>query len=632
MYEARLVDMPFAALFLPAIGLEQLKSILKSECGGRVNVEVLYLNHDFGHYLGKDRYESFSNSIDFHNSGVGEWFFRQAAFPELPDNTEEYFGRYYPYHNEQTERLKTFIQEKRRGLDEFLASLVRKYRLDEVDLVGFTSMFAQNVASLAMARRVKESNPQVITLMGGANCEAPMGHEIFRASDYIDYVFSGPALKSFPQFINYTLDEMPEKRHTINGVLSRQNYAAPIPQASLGQMKPLSVIGDELDIEAPIDLDYAPYLKAVEKNFPDKDIKPVLLFETSRGCWWGEKAHCTFCGLNGQTMNYRAMSPQRALEQFEKLFSYATDCSRFSCVDNIMPRSYLKEVFPLVRPPSNVTIFYEVKSDLTADDLQTIAKAGVRIIQPGIESLATSTLKLMKKGSSAFQNIDLLKNCLMYDIQPEWNLLIGFPGEDEDVYKKYLRDLPLLVHLPPPTGVFPVRFDRYSPYFVKAREYGLDLQPVDYYEMTYPLSKQSLTNLAYYFMDRNLTARYFLLMVRWIGKIREKYTQWQARWNDKDGSVAPHLFLKEDGDTTFVYDSRSGEGVEHRLSEVSIHVLKHLEKPRRALDLAKAFSHFPGFDVEKELAMLRERGLIFHENERFLSLVLAKEPPPQSAH
>src|SRR6185295_14313660 len=128
---------------------------------------------------------------------------------------------------------------------------------------------------------------------------------------------------------------MPEKRHTINGVFSRQNYAAPIPQASLGQMKPLSVIGDELDIEALIDLDYAPYLKAVEKNFPDKDIKPVLLFETSRGCWWGEKAHCTFCGLNGQTMNYRAMSPQKALEQFEKLFSYAADCSRFSCVDNI---------------------------------------------------------------------------------------------------------------------------------------------------------------------------------------------------------------------------------------------------------------------------------------------------------
>jgi ribosomal peptide maturation radical SAM protein 1 len=632
MYDVKLIDMPFAALFLPAIGLEQLKAVLKSECGGRVNAEVLYLNHDFGLYLGADRYESFSNSIDFHNSGVGEWFFRQAAFPDLPDNTEEYFGRYYPHHNEQAERLKKFIREQRRGLDEFLAALVKKYRLDEADLVGFTSMFAQNVASLAMARKVKEANPRVVTVMGGANCEAPMGHEIFRATRHVDFVFSGPALKSFPRFVNYTLDGTPEQRHMINGVLSRQNYAAPIPQASLGRLKPVSAIGDELDIEAPIDLDYAPYLAAVEKNFPDKRVKPVLLFETSRGCWWGEKAHCTFCGLNGQTMNYRAMSPRKALEQFDKLFAYATDCSRFSCVDNIMPKSYLKEVFPQVRPPSNVTIFYEVKSDLTADDLQTISKAGVRIIQPGVESLATSTLKLMKKGSNAFQNIELLKNCLMYDIQPEWNLLVGFPGEEEDVYKKYLCDLPLLVHLPPPNGVFPVRFDRYSPYFVKAGEYGLDLQPVDYYEMTYPLGKQSLDNLAYYFMDRNLAARYFLLMVRWIGKIREKYNLWQARWNGEDRTPAAQLFFKQEGDTTFVYDSRSGEGVEHRLSEVSVHVLKQLEKPRRALDLAKVLSHFPSFDPEKELARLQERGLIFHENGRFLSLVLPKEPPPQSVH
>ena len=28
-----------------------------------------------------------------------------------------------------------------------------------------------------------------------------------------------------------------------------------------------------------------------------------ILYESARGCWWGEKNHCTFCGLNGSSMS-----------------------------------------------------------------------------------------------------------------------------------------------------------------------------------------------------------------------------------------------------------------------------------------------------------------------------------------
>jgi hypothetical protein len=127
-------------------------------------------------------------------------------------------------------------------------------------------------------------------------------------------------------------------------------------------------------------------------------------------------------------MNYRAMSADRALKQFDSLFEFAPKVSRMDAVDNILPKSYLHEVLPFVNTPDNVSLFYEVKADLSESDVQTLAKARVKIIQPGIESLATSTLKLMKKGTSAFRNLCLLKFCAMYDIEPAWNLLIGFPG------------------------------------------------------------------------------------------------------------------------------------------------------------------------------------------------------------
>jgi magnesium-protoporphyrin IX monomethyl ester (oxidative) cyclase len=39
-----------------------------------------------------------------------------------------------------------------------------------------------------------------------------------------------------------------------------------------------------------------------------KRVLPALVMETSRGCWWGAKHHCTFCGLNAEGMAFRSKS------------------------------------------------------------------------------------------------------------------------------------------------------------------------------------------------------------------------------------------------------------------------------------------------------------------------------------
>lgn len=652
MYRIALVNMPFAGLELPSLGLTQIKSVLDKTFGDRISVDVHYISHDFGHYLGVDRYEQISGSMEHHNSGFGDWFFRSVAFPSLPDNSEKYFERFYPYPNEETRGLRKFAQEKREGLDHFLETLIAKHGLDQVDILGLTTMFMQNVASFAMARKVKERNPKIVTVIGGANCESPMGQEIVKHVEAIDYVFSGPGLKSFPAFVEALLSGDMQRCTRINGVFSKSSsthWQAHPPDMShtpfesrptlvtLGRsgvstatvMQPVATIqplGDELDIDADVELNYTPFLDTIERNFPDGRVEPTLLFETSRGCWWGEKAHCTFCGLNGATMSYRAMRREKALDLFASLFEYAGRCSRFNCVDNIMAKNYLTEVFPYLDTPPNVSLFYEVKADLSESDLATLAKARVKIVQPGIESLATSTLKLMKKGTSSFRNLLLLRNCLVYDIWPEWNLLIGFPGEEEAIYRKYLVDLPLLTHLPPPSGVFPVRFDRYSPYFVKAREYELDLHPLDYYELIYPFGEQSLANMAYYFKDRNLRAKYMLAAAKWVGKLRTKIEEWHKLWHDPQ-CVFPELYLKSNGNQQIVHDTRSGELIEHRLTDTAVRVLNFMTKPQRVVNVADSMGHWPGFDAASAVGELHEKGLLFQEEDRFLSLVLPRKLP-----
>jgi ribosomal peptide maturation radical SAM protein 1 len=608
MHKISLINMPFANLGLPSIALTQLKAIIEQELEGQLSVEILYLSHDFAKYLGIEFYEYLTNSMESHNTGLGDWFFRQVAFPGQPENSEKYLGRYFPGNSPEMARIKASLEKFRPGLDAFMDELINRYKLDQSDIVGFTSMFMQNAASVAMARKVKERKPGVTTVIGGANCEFPMGAVLAEKVDVVDFVFSGPALKSFPEFLRHWLKGDKAACRSVRGVLTK---GSPLPKSGA------ETIGEDLSIDTPIKLDYEPFVRRFEEYFPDVNAKPVLSIETSRGCWWGERSHCTFCGLNGVSMGYRAMNPELAIELFNSLFQFSGRVSRLSVVDNILPKNYLHQVLPFLQTPEDMEIFYEVKADLSEQDIAVLAKARVTQIQPGIEAMATSTLKLMKKGTTVFQNIKLLKMCALYGITPHWNLLLGFPGEGQESYRRYVEVLPLLTHFQPPSGAFPVRFDRFSPYFYQAESYKLNLSPLDFYSLIYPFEEVDLKNFAYYFSDKNIMADYFTVMAKWIGKVKSRVAEWQSRWKTNQ-AAPPRLHFK---DESTVYDSRSGSVVEHSINKAGKAILDHLAKPTRIDDLAKVF----GPTTAQELAALQAAGLVFQENDRLMSLVLEGE-------
>lgn len=613
MLKVSLINMPFAAPQFPSVALTQLKSVAESHLGDSVRVRILYLNHEFARYLGVELYQVV-NGIQSNNAGLGDWLFRSLAFPDQPDNADAYFKRYYPQHSPAMEMRRRMLRDKREGLGALMESLIAKHRLASEDVVGFTTMFAQNAASFALARLVKKHNPLVTTMIGGANCEAPMGKEIAEHVPALDYVFSGPALVSFPEFLRHRRDGDLAGCERIRGVFSKRNRE---------QMQDRDAVGQELPIEVPVPLDYEEFLAEMSRNFPEGRVQPILLFETSRGCWWGERAHCTFCGLNGGTMAYRAMSAGQAIQLFEDMFArYADRCKRFDAVDNIMPREYLTEVFPYVKAPEGVSVFYEVKADLKDREMAVLSSAGVNQIQPGIEALNTGTLKLMRKGVTSFQNIRFLKNCLRYNIVPGWNLLIGFPGEKDDVYRKYVADLPLLFHLYPPSGAYPVRFDRYSPYFTRAAEYGLKLSPYDFYRYVYPFSEEVLANLAYYFEDRNYASEYLSKMVIWQDRLTQGTSRWIERFNGFDGGPRASLNLKPRGTGAMVHDTRSGERTENEVDELETRILRYVDgTARRVEDIAEHLGE-DAASVARKIERLRHLGLVFDEGERLISVVM----------
>ncbi|GIT64482.1 MAG: hypothetical protein Ct9H300mP23_01090 [Nitrospinota bacterium] len=65
---------------------------------------------------------------------------------------------------------------------------------ENFDVVGFSSPFNQNIASLTLAKMIKEKFPHLKIFFGGSNFESEMGLEYFRVSPLgFDYVVPGEA-------------------------------------------------------------------------------------------------------------------------------------------------------------------------------------------------------------------------------------------------------------------------------------------------------------------------------------------------------------------------------------------------------------------------------------------------------
>jgi ribosomal peptide maturation radical SAM protein 1 len=632
-FRIALINMPFGAVHTPSLGLTQLRAALARQHNEAACADVFYLNHDFAQFFGLDLYRYLSDDSRTTVTGFTDWLFRQLAFPESKDTSVQYITRYkYTLSrvldgcstspNQCTSAASAMpcclepnvlgeILRKRETFGQYMDELIERYSLAEYQLVGFTSMFDQTVASIAMARRLKSHNPRVTTIMGGASCEPGVGQVIAKRVDAMDFVFAGPALRSFPEFVGHLVRDDPEKCHRIRGVYSRTSIQQQITPHDSG-------IGEEEDINVRLPLDYDDFLSSLRSKF--SSVAPELFFETSRGCWWGERAHCTFCGINGATMAFRPMSPENAIAQFTELFERYPTVQSFVAVDNILDSSYFSTVFRSVKAPKGASIFYETRVITNEEQMRLLVQAGVTRIQPGIEALSTSVLSLMKKGSTAFRNLAFLKKICTYGIEVFWNLLTGFPNENSDVYEQYLRIIPLLVHLPAPVATFPVRFDRHSPYQKNPSAFGLDLHPLDFYSLVYPFPDGELEQLAYYWSDHNFANRYIFNLARWQRKIEAAVDHWRARWYQRDGKVKPELRLADDSRT--VYDSRSGEIVQHPVSALGREMLGQLENPMSRTDLQRAVAAKQD-DIDAELAALNQGCLLFNEGDRMMSLVMS---------
>jgi len=611
-----LVSMPFGPLLSPSLGL----SLLKPQLTARgLSCRVEYFTLPFAEAIGERLYSRIcSESRAMSRAFVGEWIFSHALFDWSRDRDQRYLRDVLLKPPSWLGRNQTkppggadleAILAARDAAGAFVESCADRIAAGRPRIVGFTSVFQQHLASLALARRLKARLPDTVVVIGGANCEATMGVETIRQFPFVDAIVSGEADHMFPELAARVAagDPIP----ALPGVVTQATLAAPTPASP-----PTAPAVTNLDaLPFP---EYRDFFDQFARTRFAGRWQPSVFVETSRGCWWGERMHCTFCGLNGATMAYRVKSAPRALAELTHLAESYPACD-IQVVDNILDLKYFKTLLPaLAARKLDVSLFYETKSNLRKEQVRLLRDAGVTTIQPGIESFSDRVLKQMRKGVTGLQNVQLLKWCKEIGVEPLWNILLGFPGESPDDYRHMAELTTRVCHLPGPAGVTAIRLDRFSPNFNESDRLGFArVRPLPFYEFIYDLPEPARRNLAYYFAyDYKApqdVARYAEPLVR-------RVHAWRTTWRHAE------LVSVDLDDRLVVFDTRP-----RAAAPVST-----LDGRDRELYLACDAVTEAGqleSSATVRLEALAARGLMLRDGSRFLSLAIPIGdyiPPRQS--
>jgi ribosomal peptide maturation radical SAM protein 1 len=487
--KALIIAMPFATPEFPPLGATLIRSVLVAS---GIPSDIVYGNLVFSKLISGDSFvENTLSQIPICEIAFTPYYFEKTV-EEAAEALRQYVLELAVVPESHTPQRYTIIVE---NAGKCIESLFQSIRWEDYDVVGFSLLMGQTIASLALAKRIKAAHPQISIIIGGAQTHSPMGEEMLRSFRDFDFVLPGEADGIIAQFIR-ELRLGVRRNFTTRGVLFRNETGE---VQSSGEAAPFSDL-DSLPVP-----DFTDFFAQID-DLGLTHIQPYLPLETSRGCWWGEKHHCTFCGIDDKIMVYRSKSPRRVLEEILAL-SQRHQYTEFFTVDSIINFKFFNELLPILGELRrnrrwDFTFFFESKSNISRDQARRFRYGGVNHVQPGLESFSDHVLKLMDKGTTAVRQIQCLKLLAEQDIVADWNLIIRNPGETAADYREIINLIPFLHHLPPihEGGLIPMQINRYAPYHNEPKRYGItNIRPKRYYAKVYPDGSADLDRLAFYF-------------------------------------------------------------------------------------------------------------------------------------
>src|SRR5438093_225778 len=507
-----LVNMPFSSSKYPSIQLGTLASLLKAQ---GIGVKTYHLYLGFAYQIGQPLYEVLCEKRGL----LGEWLFSHLLFRDNPKNSE-YSRTFKPIFESvarETGYAQAHLEElKLQGAPQYLTRMLTEIDWGQYTIVGFTSTCDQNVASLTMAKLIKDLYPSVTIVFGGANYDGEMGLEHLRAWPWIDYVVVGEGEAPFPALVKQVLDGK-EHEEPPAGVAYRKDNAI--------QFKPGPHLFTEFHKTGPPD--YDDYFELLDQ-----------------------------------------LDPQRN---------------------------------------------------------QTLANGGDKSMQPCIESLRQNQLTEMKKGVSPLQNLQTLKWSLYYDIHLAWNILLGFPGESNEDYRRQLDLIPSILHFQPPEAVGEIWIERFSPYWKWPEQNGIRITgPGLAYEYVYDPRRVDLNKIAYDFEYELIEKRVDPSLIEELTRLTHEWQRLHAT-DDK-----PFLYYSKAMNFVTVFDCRAPDKpVKQRydwphavIIEFCNDAPKYFGQIRGELNDRAGGAGPDEATVKQALGELLQKRILYEEKGRYFTLAL----------
>jgi ribosomal peptide maturation radical SAM protein 1 len=628
-----LLSTPWPLFNRPSIQLGTLKAYLRRALP-ELEVDAHHVYLHVAEAIGYDLYKSISEK-----TWLSEACFAALLYPEREEAVERFW-------RSQTKGLHLKARFKRlcRSLKEVSERILGTVPWTSYPLIGLSICYAQVTSSLYFIRQVKKASPDSRIVVGGSSCAGRMGESLLTAFPEIDFVVSGEG--ELP--LLHLVKSLSSERH----VKARKYLPAgctpsppPLPLAggegkgegeqtatsvpglltrSTGSAQGFSQVTRLDDLPAP---DYTDYFEDL-KTFPEaKRFLPKLPMEMSRGCWWSKKTlprpakGCAFCNLNLQWEGYRAKSHRRIVRELTSLID-RHELLFVSFTDNLLPSKNLQPLFETIaRLDKDFRFFAEIRATTSLDELLAMGKAGVAEVQVGIEALSTRLLKKLNKGTTAIQNLEIMKNCEARNV-PDLtsNLITHFPGSDEMDVEETLRALQFAAPLRPLKAT-PFWLGYGSPAWHHPEAFGIrKVRNHPFYDHLFPRKILSQLRLILQGYEGGVREQHRL----WA-KVTKALKSWRTTYDDlHSASNRDPILSYQDGETFLIIRERrpAADDRTHRLRGSSRRMYLFCEKNRSLSEIVERFPRFGEEKILPFLNMMVDKKLIFREGERFLSLAV----------
>jgi len=608
---AALVSMPWAPFSEPSLGLAILKAQLTRE---GITARVFHEGLGLLRHVTAGAYQQIAacwGLDEFVFTGVLDGAFTQdqieCVLERALANTE--IGSTSTFPN-ATELAEAVIELRHRIVPAYLAECAERILAYQPTMVGFTCMFDQTLAATALASLLRQARPDLLIVLGGYALEGPPGLEILKAFPHIDAIVLGDGEPAIGPLARASVGD--GALSAIPGVVVQGSRRA------LGRS-----LANLAESPPP---DYDDWFADLERLREEERITvrtTVLPVESSRGCWWGQKHHCVFCGIDEDTLKYRSKDADTVLAMLAQMRERYSDSIPFRFADYIFPAKFHTELLPrlaAVDPPYQLVC--EIKANQTAEKIKAFALAGFLELQPGIESFDTGVLRLMDKGVSGIQNVFLLREGFRHGIQISYNFLYGLPGERAEWYARMAKLLPRLFHLTPPFSRTETIVTRFAPLQTDPNRFGTtEAQHHRCYDCLFSqefLSRTQfeLDNYAYYFR-RNFKYGADVVPHHWT--VATLIDLWKRQHTQR----AVELTWADDSERVTIVDSRRrADPVVREISGFARKIfLGCLEKPIPRRELAVEVGASRG-EAEAAIDALDRDELIWTEDELVFGLAI----------